>query len=262
MPQLRHGVVGVLATIRGDRHCAAGRVVQVYLRRGSVHHVVPDPSHLAHGAREVGRKQLLAAPLLADVPQGASRQPLAMPQYAAFDSRARVCVSVSVWMRARLTMGNIVLTVHACHDVGSCQIAVLLVIVVGVVATFTLWVVDGNGSAAIVVFSCCYLVVFVACLLTAVSKQFHTTGLLRYYSPKVGWNAVLVSTGCTKSRVPLYPYSGAASGGDRPPYRWNLQPQLAGPADAAGTGTWLPVGRGCSDVSGARVPGHPCMWRV
>ena len=76
MPQLRHGVVGVLATIRGDRHCAAGRVVQVYLRRGSVHHVVPDPSHLAHGAREVGRKQLLAAPLLADVPQGASCQHL------------------------------------------------------------------------------------------------------------------------------------------------------------------------------------------
>jgi len=64
-------------------------------------------------------------------------------------------------------------------------VIVCLVVIAGLVGTFLAWVVSDNGSLAIVIFSFCYLVVFLAVLFTALSKQFHSTGLHRYYTTRV-----------------------------------------------------------------------------
>lgn len=65
------------------------------------------------------------------------------------------------------------------------QTALIVIVFAGMLTTLILWAGEGKGSAAIVVFSCCYAFVFVACVMVAVSKQFHSSNLLHYYSTTV-----------------------------------------------------------------------------
>lgn len=65
------------------------------------------------------------------------------------------------------------------------QLALAIVVVLGAIVTFVLWVGEGNGSAAVVVFSLCYAIVVVSIFLVSFSMHRHTSGVVRYYAKRV-----------------------------------------------------------------------------